>query len=71
MHKLVAVLGRVILNNPINIGYINSSRSKISSEQYLVHALFVIRLSFKFIVNLASLFLVYFAMQFEEVSLVT
>ena len=71
MDELVTVLRRVILNNPVNIGYINTPSGKISGQQNLVHPLFIIRLCFEFIVDLASLFLVDLPMQLEEVSLVT
>ena len=60
--ELIAVLGRIVLNDPVNIGDIDTPGSQIGCQQNLMHALLIIRLPLKFIVDLTSLFLINLAM---------
>ena len=66
MNELITVLRRVILDDPVNFWDIYTSRSKISSQQYLMLALLILRLAFEFVIDFASFLLVNFTMKFEE-----
>ena len=69
MNKLITVLRRVILNDPIYFRDIDSSRSQISSKQELMFLHIIMVLALEGCINLGSLFLIDFPVQLVDLSI--